>query len=169
MRRHSPDCLRSNGTATHTTQCRSRPVSGSGLPKTGIFHMRAGDYGRFRPKIVQIWSLETAHQSAKARNWRAFLRYTRVQSPVDGLPGWGGRIRTSEWENQNPLPELILSKPWGFFRDAAQSGSKRLIRQATFCSELTGFPAQTERCCGGLERLRRASGICPAGYLPGRG
>ena len=52
--------------------------------------MWVGDYGRFRPKIVQIWSLETAHQSAKARNWRAFLRCARVQSPVDGLAGWRG-------------------------------------------------------------------------------
>jgi hypothetical protein len=47
--------------------------------------MWAGDYGRFRPKIVEIWSLETAHQSAKARNWRAFLQCTRAQSPVDNL------------------------------------------------------------------------------------
>ena len=38
-----------------------------------------------------------------------------------------------------------------------------------FWSELTGFPAQTERCCGDLERLRPASGVCPAGYLSGRG
>jgi hypothetical protein len=36
-----------------------------------------------------------------------------------------------------------------------------------FCPELTGFRARTERCCGGLERLRRASGICPAGYCLG--
>ena len=48
-------------------------------------------------------------------------------------------------------------------------GSKQPRRKATFCSELTGFPAQTERCCGDLERLRRASGglpcrvICPGG------
>jgi hypothetical protein len=67
-------------------------------------------------------------------------------------------------------------------RDRGQAGGARQIRtrntnllhalrcrarvkaeSAAFRSELTGFPAQTERCCGDLERLRRASGAA----LPG--
>ena len=58
----------------------------------------------FVAKIVRIWSPETQLRSEKARNWRAFLGFTSVQSKVAGLPGWGGRIRTSAWGNQNPLP-----------------------------------------------------------------
>jgi len=56
--RHSPGATdqvpasasreRSELTASHTTQCWSRPVSGSRLPKTGIFPTWAGDYRRFR-------------------------------------------------------------------------------------------------------------------------
>ena len=37
-------------TATATTQCRSNPVSGRGLPKTGIFQILAGDYRLFRAR-----------------------------------------------------------------------------------------------------------------------
>jgi hypothetical protein len=36
-------------TASSVTQCRSNPVSGRSLPKTGVFRMSAGDYRLFRP------------------------------------------------------------------------------------------------------------------------
>ena len=49
-------------------------------------------------------------------------------------------------------------------RGACEANSMR--KSATFRSELTGVSGQTERCCGGLERLWPASGICPAGCLP---
>ena len=48
------------------------PVSGRGLPKTGIFQISAGDYRLFRSGHCQIWSLETGPQFAKARHWWAF-------------------------------------------------------------------------------------------------
>jgi hypothetical protein len=100
--------------------------------------MWVGDYRRFRPKIVQIWSLETAHQSAKARNWRAFLRCARAQSPVDGLAGWGGRIRASIWQigNQMLSPDqgesqdrlrlrfLTASKYWNFEKRTKSAESR---------------------------------------------
>src|ERR1700687_3762425 len=88
--------------------------------------MWVGDYGRFRLKIVQIWSLETAHQSAKARNWRAFLRCARGQSPVDGLAGWGGRIRTSAWWNQNPLPYHLATPQQTVWKAAGPPLSPRI-------------------------------------------
>jgi hypothetical protein len=37
------------------------------------------------------------------------------------------------------------------------------------CSELTGFRVGSERCCGDLEPLRRASGSALPGDLLGRG
>src|SRR5882762_8663678 len=86
------------------TQCRSNLVSGFGLPKTGIFQISARDYRLFRSGTDQIRSLETNRQFTKARHWRAFLALPRVKSLGAGLVGWGGRIRTSAWWNQNPLP-----------------------------------------------------------------
>src|ERR1700680_4188524 len=75
-------------TAASATQCRSNPVSGRGLPKTGIFQISAGDYRRFRSRSGQFRSPETDSQFAKARHWRAFLRLQRVKSPGAGMAGW---------------------------------------------------------------------------------
>src|SRR5258707_5549776 len=74
--------------ATPATQCRSNPVSGRGLPKTGIIRHAAGDFRRFRRESGQIRSLETESQFAKARSWRAFLRVVGAVSLSAGLPGW---------------------------------------------------------------------------------
>ena len=99
-------------TASHTTQCRSRPVSGSGLPKTGIFPMWAGDYRLFRAQIVQIASIETESQFTQSRNWRALIGIIDPHSLVERLPGWGGRIRTSAWWNQNQATLSIYQRPF---------------------------------------------------------
>jgi hypothetical protein len=90
--------------ATPATQCRSNRVSRRRLPETGIFQISARDYRRFLPGRGHIWSLETDRQFAKACHWRAFLALPRAKSQSAGLVGWGGRIRTSAWWNQNPLP-----------------------------------------------------------------
>ncbi len=95
----------------------SNPVPGGRLQKTGVFQISAGDSRRFRSVVVKMGSLETKHQSRKIRHWRAFIRFKMKQSPVVRLPGWGGRIRTSVWWNQNQ-PTLsmistgILKKAW---------------------------------------------------------
>jgi hypothetical protein len=65
--------------------------------KTGVFQMSAGDYWLFRSENAQNRSPETDGQFAKARHWRAFLRVSGTVSPSAGLPGWGGRNRTSIW------------------------------------------------------------------------
>jgi hypothetical protein len=41
-------------TASSATQCRSNPVSGRNLPKTGVFQMSAGDYRLFTPRMPKI-------------------------------------------------------------------------------------------------------------------
>jgi hypothetical protein len=53
--------------------------------------MWAGDYRRFRAKIVQFGSIETESQSTKGRNWRALVGFIEPQSPVATLPAWLGR------------------------------------------------------------------------------
>jgi hypothetical protein len=78
----------SNTTAAAATQCRSNPVSGRSLSKTGVFHMSAGDYRRFRSENAADRSLETGDQFAKGRRWRAFLRLSGPTSLSARLPGW---------------------------------------------------------------------------------
>ena len=34
------------------------------------------------------------------------------------MVGWGGRIRTSVWRNQNPLPYHLATPQWGRIRPA---------------------------------------------------
>jgi len=75
-------------TAASATQCRSNPVSGRGLPKTGIFQISAGDYQRFRSHSGRFRRPETDSRFANARHWRAFLSLLRAKSPVAGLAGW---------------------------------------------------------------------------------
>ena len=43
---------------------------------------------------------------AKPRNCRAFFRRAEI-AEMAGLAGWGGRIRTSVWRKQNPLPYCL--------------------------------------------------------------
>ena len=50
--------------------------------------MWAGDYRRFRAKIVQFWSIETERQFTKGCNWRALVGFISQQSLVELLPGW---------------------------------------------------------------------------------
>ena len=97
------------------------------LPKTGIFQISAGDYRRFRSRSGQFGSPETDSQFAKARHWRAFLRLQRVKSPGAGLPGWGGRIRTSIWRIENRAFSPLREKPQNLFPLKFISNSKRSI------------------------------------------
>ena len=95
-------------TAAAATQYGSKPVSGRGLRKTGIFRRLPRDFRRFRRESGQIRSLETDNQFAKARYWRAFLRLLRVESPGAGLVGWSERIRTRAFPIE---PGLCVSFP----------------------------------------------------------
>jgi hypothetical protein len=40
---------------------------------------------------------------------------TTMRSKNNGLLGWGGRIRTSAWRNQNPLPYRLATPQRRFF------------------------------------------------------
>jgi len=74
------------------TQCRSNPVSGRSLPKTGVFSKYPPEtIGLFRLENGQNRSLETSGQFAKARHWRAFLRVSGIFSLSVELVGLGGR------------------------------------------------------------------------------
>jgi hypothetical protein len=70
------------------------PLSGVILSKMEIFRGAAGDFGRIRPSIREIRSVETVHRIAKARQWWAFQSLSRPVCPAPGPLGWGARIRT---------------------------------------------------------------------------
>ena len=71
---------------TRATQRRSNPASCRSLPKTGVFHISAGDYRLFGSENLEDLNLETG--PSKARHWCAFLRASRTLSLNDALPGW---------------------------------------------------------------------------------
>jgi hypothetical protein len=79
-----------SGTASSATQCRSNPVFGRRLPKTGIFQISGGDCRLILRESGQIWSPETDGGFVKARHWRAFPALLGAKSPGVGVPGWGG-------------------------------------------------------------------------------
>jgi hypothetical protein len=52
-------------------------------------------------------TVSAANRVGRARLTRGNVGGSRQQgndTPETRLPGWGGRIRTSAWRNQNPLP-----------------------------------------------------------------
>jgi hypothetical protein len=87
-------------TASRATQCRSNPVSGRSLRKTGIIQSMARDFRHFRPATPEIGSLETVCEIAKARHQRAFLRSVEAAPRPAALRGWRRSAdRTSLYAN----------------------------------------------------------------------
>jgi hypothetical protein len=68
----------------------------------GIFGNSAGDFPRFGQPKQRNRSVETGGKSQKPAVGGAFWHSMDIEAK-GGLPGLGGRDRTSEWRNQNPL------------------------------------------------------------------
>ena len=47
------------------------------------------------------------------------------------ITGWGGRIRTSAWRNQNPLPYRLATPQCRFLSQAAAGGGRTIKRGGT--------------------------------------
>lgn len=95
-------------TALVGTQCRSNPVSGRRLRKTGVFQTSAGDYRLFGSGNLENWSLETGTSSTEARLWRAFPQVPGTSSLSPTLAGWSERIRTYAFPIELSLCALSL-------------------------------------------------------------
>ena len=93
--------------------------------KREFFKCPPETYPLFRSENAQNRSPETGGQFAKARHWRAFLRVSGTVSPKAGLPGWGGRIRTSRWRIGNRTLSPVREKPHNLFPVTIISNSKR--------------------------------------------
>jgi hypothetical protein len=83
-------------TATSTMQCIYSGVSKVSLKRTGILLNSAGDFGEFSPKKFENGATGDFQQLESPP--LAGLSATREGNSLKtGLPGWGGRIRTSRW------------------------------------------------------------------------
>jgi hypothetical protein len=78
-------------------------VSTQNLLKTGILKPSAGDFREFGGPRDQFRRPETFRIQESPPN-TGLSRQIGQCGQMSALPGWGGRIRTSAWGNQNPLP-----------------------------------------------------------------
>ena len=128
-------------TAAPPTQCRSNPVSGHGLPKTGIFQISARDYRSLRSGNAQIRSLETRRQFTKARHWRAFSALSKRKSRLGGLPGW----RRSADRTRLHANSLLTGNFTGKFAILGRSETISLAKTAVPQALLERFPMRINR------------------------
>ena len=117
------------------------PVSCRRLPETGIFQIFAGDYRPFLPGTGQIRSLETDHQFAKARHWRAFLGFMWVESLSAGLAGWR---RSADRTRLHP-DSLVSGNFTGNFAISRAFGRSFEQETAALQPLLEQFPTQINR------------------------
>jgi hypothetical protein len=68
----------------------------------------AGDFRQTGLAFGELESLETVHQTAKARRLWAFLLVGELVSPTPQLPGWSERIQTRAFPIE---PGLCMSFP----------------------------------------------------------
>jgi hypothetical protein len=57
------------------------------------------------PEVVDQRPLPTSLTRGNVDAFPSWGKFT----PETALPGWGGRIRTSAWRNQNPLPYRLAT------------------------------------------------------------
>src|SRR5207237_5374713 len=79
-------------------------------------------------------------------------RMLRIVSRERGMAGWGGRIRTSVWWNQNPLPYHLATPQHGAHDAMSRAGMRRIARAGTYI--MSAGPMR--RCCGEVTRQKRA-------------
>ena len=106
-------------------------------PRNGNFLRAAGD---FRPKFKNLARIWEMRRLICVRYLRRFFRVSTDKLEKTGLPGWGGRIRTSEWRNQNPLPYRLATPQHctGKLRRAKRADGRTI---AAALNRSTGRPA----------------------------
>ena len=113
--RHRP-----NATVSKKKQTRSRPRR---LGNSGRLENLALETGRTKTAATDpILSVSNLRARKGLRNTGPDDGYIRGSLRIPGMCGWGGRIRTSGWRNQNPLP-YHLATPQHAARRAGPGGS----------------------------------------------
>ena len=103
-------------TAAPTTQWVYSRVSRASLQKTGVFLDSAGDFWEFSTQKVRT-SVSRDYWRREKPAFGGPFSSKEGNSLKRGLPGWGGRIRTSVWWNQNQptlsiISTSVLKKAW---------------------------------------------------------
>ena len=83
-------------------------------------------------------------------------------TPETRLPGWGGRIRTSAWRNQNPLPYRLATPQRRFLSRAAARGGRTIMRGGTSRNRCWRPKIRAPGLVEGARRMvwRRPRGCC---------
>jgi hypothetical protein len=68
----------------------------------------------------------------------------RNNTPETRPPGWGGRIRTSAWRNQNPLPYRLATPQCRFLSHAAARGGQTLVPAGQAATAVGGIRPQSQ-------------------------
>ena len=100
------------------------PVSKMCLPKTGMFQSMRGDFCRHTQRKKRVGHTETNTVLEKPAVCGLFATFSQVFE-ITALFGWGGRDRTSEWGNQNPLPYRLATPQPGCARASSSSRGRR--------------------------------------------
>ena len=105
-------------TGASTRQCTYSSVSKASLQKTGVFLDSTGDFWESSTQEVRT-SVSRDYCRREKPAFGGPFSSKEGNSLKRGLVGWGGRIRTSAWWNQNPLPYHLATpqKPPGKRRD----------------------------------------------------
>jgi len=130
-------------------------------------------YGRCdgRRRLIRFWTeLQKLHFQTRQKNWQ---EQSCLHSELSSLSaGWGGRDRTSEWRNQNPLDYSAVSRriwkkwakyapaisiAWLLFPNEKQLSPRRISPGKILEGELRRS-AQELRCRGHLLRGRASRG-----------
>ena len=147
-------------------RCIYSPVSVAGLQKTGILLCLAGDFREFAVRKARLRAFGDYRQREKPTFGGPCLSRKEYSSKT-GMAGWGGRDRTSEWRNQNPLPYRLATPqqaapgergwpPRGF--PPATPVYRGRCAISTGWRLIFGAPAS---CAGGLLYNAFRDGACP--------
>src|ERR1700694_1904844 len=103
-------------TAAPSTQWIYSSASEASLQKTGVFLDSAGDFWEFSAQKVRT-SLSRDYWRREKPAFGGPFSSKEGNSLKSGRTGWGGRIRTSAWWNQNQatspaISMRILKKAW---------------------------------------------------------
>src|SRR3954447_5523561 len=134
-----------------------KPVSAESLRKTGIFADKAGDFRRFPPQVRRTGESGDEIECTKSRDFPGHSRVSWQPELNAGMAGWGGRDRTSEWRNQNPLPYRLATPQLAGFRIGGGSRPRSPFRQRRSIESGAAFqPVKAEF------RLNRSRGVVPS-------
>jgi len=95
--------------AAPTTRCDRNLSPPKVTSKREFLRVGPEAFGRFSPELPFSGDLRLAENARTPIKKAGFSPRRCTLSLVEGVGGWGGRDRTSEWRNQNPVNSRVRS------------------------------------------------------------